>query len=98
MIASTVAKLLIKFEHIRLLHAGPSLFPASISRHFHLVRGRSLIRSITRSSVTLRYKSFRLRLQMMGQLPTERVIPDIRSNQVGVDYAGPIYIKSQCDA
>ena len=45
-------KLLIRFEHIRLLHAGPSLFLASLSRHFHLVRGHSLIRSITRSAIT----------------------------------------------
>ena len=45
-------KLLIRFEHIRLLHAGPSLFLASLSRHFRLVRGHSLIRSITRSVIT----------------------------------------------
>ena len=47
-----VAKTADPFEHIRLLHAGPSLFLASLSRHFHLVRGHSLIRSITRSAIT----------------------------------------------
>ena len=29
----------------------------------------------------------------MGQLPSERVTPDIVFSKVGVDYAGPIYIK-----
>ena len=47
-----VAKTADPFEHIRLLHAGPSLFLVSLSRHFHLVRGHSLIRSITRSAIT----------------------------------------------
>ena len=29
----------------------------------------------------------------MGQLPFERVTPDIVFENVGVDYAGPVYIK-----
>ena len=29
----------------------------------------------------------------MGQLPSERVTPDIVFSKVGVDYAGPVYIK-----
>ena len=29
----------------------------------------------------------------MGQLPFERVTPDIVFENVGVDYAGPIYVK-----
>ncbi len=29
----------------------------------------------------------------MGQLPIERVTPDIVFENVGIDYAGPIYIK-----
>ena len=30
---------------------------------------------------------------MLGQLPIERVTPDLVFNKVGVDYAGPIYLK-----
>ena len=33
------------------------------------------------------------RHQIMGQLPTERVIPDMIFDKVGVDYAGPFFIK-----
>ena len=29
----------------------------------------------------------------MGQLPLERVTPDIVFENVGIDYAGPLYIK-----
>ncbi len=30
---------------------------------------------------------------MMGQLPKERVTPDAVFNNVGLDYAGPVYLK-----
>ena len=30
---------------------------------------------------------------MLGQLPTERLTPGLVSDHVGVDYAGPVYIK-----
>ena len=30
---------------------------------------------------------------MMGQLPKERVTPDVVFNKVGIDYAGPVYLK-----
>ena len=31
--------------------------------------------------------------QVLGQLPKERVTPDVVFDKVGVDYAGPVYIK-----
>ena len=30
---------------------------------------------------------------MMGQVPTERVTPDLVFDRVGVDYAGPLQLK-----
>ncbi len=30
---------------------------------------------------------------MMGQVPFERVTPDTVFNRVGIDYAGPLYVK-----
>ena len=87
-----LARLLITSEHKRLLHAGPSLLTASLSSRFHIVRGRSLIRSITRSCVICR-RSAKPRPPLMGQLPPERVTPDIVFSRVGIDYAGPILTK-----
>ena len=43
-----VTKLVIRSEHLRLLHAGPKLLTASLSRPFHIVGHRNVIRSITR--------------------------------------------------
>ena len=88
-----VTKLLIRTEHLRLLHAGPLLTAASLGRRFHIVGGRKAIRSVTRSCVVCRRRSLRPQPPLMGQLPTERISPDLVFDRVGVDYAGPIYVK-----
>ena len=88
-----LTKLLIHSEHIRLLHAGPTLLTASLCRQFHIVGCRKIVRSITRSCVTCRRKSAKPQPPMMGQLPMERITPDAVFDKIGIDYAGPIYIK-----
>ena len=88
-----LVKLLIRTEHIRLLHAGHLLTSASLSRRYHIVGGHKAIRSITRNCVTCRRHLAKPNSQLMGQLPKERVTPDAVFNNVGVDYAGPLYIK-----
>ena len=88
-----LTKLIIQAEHLRLLHAGPTLLMSSLNHRYHIVGGRRVVRSITRSCVICRHKSQKPKPQMMGQLPTERVTPDIVFENVGEDYAGPIYIK-----
>ena len=50
----TITKLIIRAEHVRLLHAGPTLIAASLSRRFHIIGSRQVIRSTTRSCVTCR--------------------------------------------
>ena len=88
-----LVKLLIRSEHLRLLHAGHLLTSASLSRRYHIVGGHKAIRSITRSCVVCRRRSAKPNPQLMGQLPKERVTPDAVFNNVGLDYAGPVYLK-----
>ena len=88
-----LSKLIIRNEHLRLLHAGPTLTAASLNRRFYLIGGRRAIRSVTRSCVICRRRSVRPRPPIMGQLPIERITPDCIFSHVGVDYAGPIYVK-----
>ena len=88
-----LVKLLIRSEHLRLLHAGHLLTSASLSRRYHIVGGHKAIRSITRSCVVCRRCSAKPNPQLMGQLPKERVTPDAVFNNVGLDYAGPVYLK-----
>ena len=78
-----LVKLLIRSEHMCLLHGGPSV---SLSHHFHIVGGHKAIQSVTHSCVPCRRRSAKAKPQMMGQLPVERVTPDAVFSKVGLDY------------
>ena len=88
-----LVKLLIRSEHLRLLHAGHLLTSASLSRQYHIVAGHNAIRLITRNCVVYRKQLARPSPQLMGQLPKEQVMLDAVFNNVGLDYAGPVYLK-----
>ncbi len=87
-----LTRLIIRLEHARLLHAGPTLLAASLAR-YHIIGGRKVIRSVTRECITCRRHSAKPQPQMLGQLPIERITPGPVFNKVGVDYAGPVLIK-----
>ena len=86
-----ITKLIIHSEHV--LHAGPTLVTASLSRRYHIIGSRKAVYSVTRGCIMCRGTSARPQPQMLGQLPAERLIPGLVFDHVGVDYAGPVYIK-----
>lgn len=88
-----VTKLIIRSEHIRLLHAGPTLTNACLGRNFHIIGLRKATRGVTRSCVTCRRNTVKPKPQVMGQLPLQRITPGIVFEKVGVDFAGPVYLK-----
>ena len=88
-----MTKLVIRSEHIRLLHAGPTHVASSLGRRFHIIGQRRAIRTLTRACVTCRRTSVKPQSQLMGQLPIERVTPGMVFERVGIDYAGPVYLK-----
>ena len=88
-----LTKLIIRFEHTRLLHAGITLLSSSLNGKYHIVGGRKAIRAVTRRCVVCLRQSKKPEPQQMGQLPIERVTPDIVFENVGVDYTGPVYTK-----
>ena len=88
-----LTKLIISSEHLRMLHAGPTLVSSMLTRRFHIICLRKTVRSITRQCVTCRRQTTRPQPQMLGQLPIERVTPGTVFEKVGVDYAGPFHIK-----
>ena len=86
-------KLLIRSEHLKLMHAGPTLLGSSLSCKYHIIRGRKAVRFVTRNCVTCLRYSQRPKPQRMGQLPIVRITPDIVFENLGLDYAGPICVK-----
>ena len=87
-------KLLVRSEHLRLLHAGPTLVTASLSRRFYIVKGRRMIRSIIHACVKCRRVALRPKPQILGQLPADCLHPGPVFGRTGVDYAGPFMVKT----
>ena len=88
-----LTRILIRLEHLHLLHTGPTLLTSSLCHQFYIVGCRKIVRSITCNCVTCRSRTSRLQPQMMCQLPMERVTPDAIIDKVGADYAGLVCIK-----
>ena len=88
-----ITKLIIRSEHLRLMHAGPTLLLSSLNRKYHIIGARKTVRSITRQCITCRRHSVKPHNQQMGQLPIERVTVAAPFERSGVDYAGPFLIK-----
>ena len=89
----TVTKLLIRMEHLRLLHAGPTLVAASLHHRYHIIGSRRVIRSVARECVICRRTSIKPSPQVLGQLPVDRLTPGTVFDRVGIDYAGPVFVK-----
>ena len=90
----TLTKLLIDSEHRRLLHAGPTLVSASLARRFCILNNRRVVRSIVRSCVKCRKIEAIPTPQILGQLLADRLKPGPVFDCVGIDYAGPVMVKS----
>lgn len=89
-----LSTMLANYYHVTLLHAGPQLMLATIRQKFWIIGGRSLIRRIYHQC----HKCFRSRpvlvQQSLADLPSSRVTPTRPFAVCGIDYCGPVFIKS----
>ena len=90
---STIVKQLFNYNHVVLGHYGPTLLLSSVGSRLHVVGARQLARAVCRSCTTCWRTSAKTEHQMMGQLPSQRVVPHFPFQVTGVDYAGPLTIK-----
>lgn len=87
---SRLTDLIIEKEHLRQLHAGPSLLLATVRQRFWPIGGRNSTRKIIRRCVRCRRANPKPLTQLMGQLPHHRVKYFRPFQSTGVDFAGPI--------
>ncbi|KAL0849262.1 hypothetical protein ABMA28_013591 [Loxostege sticticalis] len=85
-------KLLFEREHVRNMHAGPSLLLATIRETVWPVNGRRLARRVVNNCVRCRRVVGKTLYPKMGNLPAQRITPGYPFMSVGLDYAGPFYI------
>ena len=88
-----VTKLIVEAEHLRLIHAGPTLLISSLNQRFHIIGICKTVRSITRKCIVCKRQSLKPQTQLLGQLLSAGVTPASVFERVGVDYAGPFQIK-----
>ncbi|XP_058446352.1 uncharacterized protein LOC131427302 [Malaya genurostris] len=75
------------------MHGGPNLLLSTIRQRFWPLRGRELARSIVHRCVTCVRARPRSMEQLMGDLPPVRVNKAFPFENVGVDFAGPVFLK-----
>lgn len=85
--------ILARYEHIRLLHAGPQLLLASIRERFWPISGRNLVKKIVHDCVRCFRFNAKPEEYLMGNLPRERVSPSRPFLTCGLDYAGAFTLR-----
>lgn len=89
-----ITKMLFIYEHKRLLHAGPQALLASIHTQFWPLRGREVARLTVRQCIIcFKYRPTTLE-PLMAPLPRQRTIVQRPFTHTGVDFCGPIGIRS----
>ena len=88
-----IVKLLLLSLHLRYLHAGPTLLMSIVSREYYVVSARRLIRNISRNCVTCQRTYAKTKNQIMANLPASRVTLAAPFSRVGIDLAGPVFVR-----
>jgi len=91
---SRLTELVIQYEHRRLLHAGPQFLLSSLREKYWILGCRDLVRRFVHKCIRCYRLKAQTAQQLMGNLPTARVEAIRPFLKTGVDYAGPITIKT----
>ncbi|XP_050066298.1 uncharacterized protein LOC126555420 [Aphis gossypii] len=89
-----ITRLIFTEHHRSLLHCGPSALLADIRRQYWPVRGRLIARSVVKRCVDCIRAKPKFQHPLMAPLPKERVISTRPFTNTGVDFAGPLIIRS----
>lgn len=91
---SHLTNLLIADAHERTLHGGPQLVLNYLRSKYWIINAKGVVRQYVRKCVKCMRYSARPVAPMMGSLPSARVNASRPFLKSGVDYAGPISIRS----
>lgn len=88
-----ITDLIIRNEHLNLLHAGLKLTMTSLSQRYWIINcNREVKKIIGKCILCYRFKA-EAASQLMGSLPSDRVNEAKVFSIVGIDYCGPFQIK-----
>lgn len=88
-----VVGLIIRFEHLKLFHAGPQAVLANLRLKYWIVHGLVKVKSVLSECVICHRFKAKPANQMMGSLPADRTSAARPFIKVGIDFGGPLMIK-----
>lgn len=91
---SALSLLFVRFAHKRCLHGGPTLTSSVLMQQVWILGRNRLVKSMIRTCVTCQRVKPQFAHQLMGDLPEERVTSGTPFSVAGLDYAGPIHIRT----
>lgn len=89
-----VTEHIINMVHNKTIHGGPKLTEAVLRQTYWIINGYHTIKNVIHKCVICHRYNGKIMTQFMGILPTPRVNIDKPFLNCGIDYAGPINIKT----
>lgn len=91
---ATLSRLIVADAHLKTFHGSPQLMQNYINSKYWILRSKELIKSCYRKCVICIRHNATQKTQLMGQLPAARATPTRPFKFCGVDYAGPINLRT----
>ena len=88
-----LVNLIIEEKYVELKHAGVQITMNALREKFWVLGGRQIIRSVIKSCISCRRYDARPLGSVPAPLPLDRIREAAVFEVVGVDFAGPIYLK-----
>ena len=92
---SPLTKLIIREAHVSNLHTGANQTLAHLRQKYWILRGMAAVKSITKNCIKCKKLTQPLCQQFMADLPDFRKAPLAPFSHVGLDYAGPLIVKTK---
>ena len=86
--------IIFKHIHVNLSHCGPTLLFSTAGSDYYVTGAKKLARTVCKQCTPCQKVAASSEQQLMGQLPEERVSEAPAFHTVGLDYAGPFYLKT----
>ena len=87
-------KLLIKQTHDQVKHSGINATLTALRERYWVLRGRETVKGVVRHCVVCRrYEASPCKPSQFADLPSNRVSDDPPFTHIGLDFAGPLYVK-----